>query len=117
MHAAALYQRSGEELLTASATDPALREKTLGILADRMTPDEIEETTQALKTEQGAAGLVSAPCLPILSFSPSNSGTSIRIRHPGWERRTRNWTTSTGNLRPMRTPSACRQTSEFRILP
>ena len=59
MHAAALYQRSGEELLTASATDPALREKTLGILADRMTPDEIEETTQALKTEQGAAGLVS----------------------------------------------------------
>jgi hypothetical protein len=59
MHAAALYQRSGEELLTASATDPALREKTLGILADRMTPDEIEETNQALKNEQGGGALVS----------------------------------------------------------
>lgn len=59
MHAAALYQRSGEELLIASATDPSLREKTLGILADRMTPDQIEETNQALKSEQGAAALVS----------------------------------------------------------
>ena len=59
MHAAALYQRSGEELLTASATNPALREKTLAILADRMTPDQIEETNQALKSEQSVAALVS----------------------------------------------------------
>jgi hypothetical protein len=59
MHAAALYQRSGEELLTASATDPALREKTISILTDRMAPDQIEETSQALKSQQGAAALVS----------------------------------------------------------
>lgn len=58
MHAATLYQRSGEELLTASATDAALREKVLGILADRMTPDETAETDQALKSEQGAVVLV-----------------------------------------------------------
>jgi hypothetical protein len=58
LHAAALYQRSGEELLTASATDPAQREKVLGIFSDRMTPDEIEATGQALKSQQGAADLI-----------------------------------------------------------
>jgi hypothetical protein len=59
MHAAALYQRSGEELLTATVSDAALREKVLGILSDRMTPDEIEETDRAVKSEKGAAALLS----------------------------------------------------------
>src|SRR5436853_2756038 len=38
LHAAALYQRSGEELLMSSATDPELRAKVISILEDRMTP-------------------------------------------------------------------------------
>ena len=59
MHAAALYQRSGEELLAASVTDSALKQKVLGVLTDRMTPDEIVEVDQALKSQEGAASLVS----------------------------------------------------------
>jgi hypothetical protein len=38
LHAVTLYQRSGEELLRASAKDPQLREKAMTILSDRMLP-------------------------------------------------------------------------------
>jgi hypothetical protein len=39
LHAVALYQRAGEELVTASASDPALRTKVLGIFSERMSPE------------------------------------------------------------------------------
>jgi hypothetical protein len=48
LHAVALYQRSGEELLTASVKDPKLRAEVIGILSDRMTPQRLERTEQAL---------------------------------------------------------------------
>jgi hypothetical protein len=48
LHIAALYQRSGQELLTAAARDADLREKVLGILADRMTPGRLEWISKAL---------------------------------------------------------------------
>ena len=54
LHAITLYQRTGEELLTASATDPALRTKTLGILYDRITPQSREQLEQALAKGQGS---------------------------------------------------------------
>ena len=38
LHAVALYQRSGEELLTASANDQNFGQKIMSILEDRMTP-------------------------------------------------------------------------------
>ena len=38
LHAVSLYQRSGEELLTASAGDPQLRSKVIMILSERMDP-------------------------------------------------------------------------------
>jgi hypothetical protein len=43
LHAAALYQRSGEELLRAAAKQPELRDKIRRILSDRMTPQLIEQ--------------------------------------------------------------------------
>ncbi len=58
MHAAALYQRFGEELLIASASNPQLREKVLGILSDRLTPVRLEETDVALRHPESAAALV-----------------------------------------------------------
>ncbi len=58
MHAAALYQRAGEELLTASAGDRDLKEKVLGILSDRMNPERIERTEHALRSEQSARKLL-----------------------------------------------------------
>ncbi|HYM78638.1 MAG TPA: hypothetical protein VE377_21895 [Candidatus Dormibacteraeota bacterium] len=38
LHAVALYQRAGEEILAASANDDALRSKVLAILSDRLLP-------------------------------------------------------------------------------
>jgi len=58
MHAAALFQRAGEELLLASASNPSLREKVLGILSDRMEPARLELTAQALSNPQSAASLI-----------------------------------------------------------
>jgi hypothetical protein len=58
MHAAALYQRFGEELLIASASSPQLREKVLRILSDRLSPSSLEETEQALQHSETATALV-----------------------------------------------------------
>lgn len=49
LHAVALYQRSGEELMTASTKDEALREKVLSILSERMNPQRLEATRDALR--------------------------------------------------------------------
>jgi hypothetical protein len=58
MHAAALYQRFGEELLMASASNPQLREKVLGILAERMSPAHLEQASQGLRHPESAAALI-----------------------------------------------------------
>jgi hypothetical protein len=48
LHAITLYQRSGEELLAASAKDARLRQDIMAILSDRMVPQELDEVEQAL---------------------------------------------------------------------
>jgi hypothetical protein len=55
LHAAALYQKSGEELLTASANDADLRAKVISILDDRMTPQMTYDVEQNLKNGQVAS--------------------------------------------------------------
>jgi hypothetical protein len=52
LHAAALYQKSGEELLTASAHDPDLRARVIAILDDRMTPQRTYDIEHDLKNGQ-----------------------------------------------------------------
>jgi hypothetical protein len=49
LHAVTLYQRTGEELLTASAGDSQLRSKVMSILSDRMDPAVQERVEQALQ--------------------------------------------------------------------
>ena len=51
LHIAALYQKTGEELLQASTKEPELRGKVLAILSDRMTPVRLERVTNALSSE------------------------------------------------------------------
>jgi hypothetical protein len=48
LHAVGLYQRSGEELLTASAGDPQLRSKVITILSERMDPQVSQRVDQGL---------------------------------------------------------------------
>jgi hypothetical protein len=49
LHAVALYQKSGEELLTASMQDKQLQAKVLSLLSQRMSPQRLEQTDQALR--------------------------------------------------------------------
>jgi hypothetical protein len=49
LHAAALYQRAGEELLLASPGNPELRGRAAAILGDLMTPRRMEITERALQ--------------------------------------------------------------------
>jgi hypothetical protein len=55
LHAVALYQRSGEELLNASVKDPQVRAKVIGILSERMTPQRLERAELALAREEDLA--------------------------------------------------------------
>jgi hypothetical protein len=48
LHAVTLYQRSGEELLTASLGDQQLRSKVVKILSERMDPEVSERVERAL---------------------------------------------------------------------
>ena len=48
LHAVALYQRSGEELLAASVKNPQLRDQVIGILSDRMEPRRLQRVEDAM---------------------------------------------------------------------
>jgi len=52
LHAAALYQRAGEELLASAAKDEKLRESVVGILMDCMLPLRLEQVEAALRAGQ-----------------------------------------------------------------
>ena len=52
LHAIALYQRSGEELLTASAKDEALRGKVLIILSTRFLPQQLSQVEEGLRADR-----------------------------------------------------------------
>jgi hypothetical protein len=66
LHAVALYQKSGEELLALSATNPQLREQVLAILSERMPPQEIERLTVSLQGKDSAEEI--ARLLPADTF-------------------------------------------------
>lgn len=50
LHAVALYQRFGEELVTAATKDERLRQQVIDILAERMLPQRYEQIEQALQS-------------------------------------------------------------------
>ena len=51
LHAVALHQESGEELLIASTSNQQLREKVIVILANRMSPQRLEQVEAAPQTK------------------------------------------------------------------
>jgi hypothetical protein len=63
LHAVALYQRAGEELLAASRGDAELRGKVLTVLSDRMFPARLawlEQTIQSDRTSEMLEGIMPA---------------------------------------------------------
>lgn len=57
MHAVALYQRAGEELLTVAATDDGVRQAVLAILAERVLPQRLSHIEEALKAGRPQSAL------------------------------------------------------------
>ncbi len=68
LHAADLYQRAGEELLTDSVNDPELRQRVVAILADRITPGRLDRVELALHDSDRAAASLSSEVLPAVMF-------------------------------------------------
>jgi hypothetical protein len=60
LHAVALYQRGGEELLTGAAKDEKLRESVVGILTDCLLPLRLEQFETALRAgrDEDAVALI-----------------------------------------------------------
>jgi len=78
LHAVALYQRAGEDLLTASSKDEQLGGKVIGVLSDRMFPERrawLEQTIRTGKMNELFEGI-----------SPADSfylTAEFRQRYPG----------------------------------
>jgi hypothetical protein len=66
LHAVALYQRAGEELLSAAASDEKLRQMVMDILSDRMLPQRAEQIDINLRA--GRATDVIAQITPVETF-------------------------------------------------
>ncbi len=66
LHAVALYQRTGEELVTASATDDGLRPKVMNILSDRLLPQRSRRMEHALSA--GRVSEVLSEMMPADAF-------------------------------------------------
>jgi hypothetical protein len=78
LHAIALYQRAGEELVAASEGNEELRGKVVGILSDRMTPHRASEVNDALQGSQAAE--LSRQITPADKFYLASE---FRRRYPG----------------------------------
>jgi hypothetical protein len=83
LHAVALYQRTGEELLSAAAQDEKMRERVVDILSDCLLPQRLGQLEEALRAGRGDDAL--ALIAPAESF---NLAVEYRRRHasekPNW---------------------------------
>jgi hypothetical protein len=58
MHAVALYQKLGEQLLTACAVNAHTRERVTAILSDRLEPRRLSELTSAMQRPEAMAAML-----------------------------------------------------------
>ncbi len=81
LHAVDLYQRTGEELLTAAATDAQLRGEVTGILADCMTTNRLVQVEDALQSKKSITAFL-PKMLPTETFY---LGAEFHRKFPGRE--------------------------------
>jgi hypothetical protein len=93
LHAVALYQRTGEELLSASATDEDLRSKVMIILSDRVNPQRSEQVEQGLR-----AGHVTETLTRMTPADTFYLTAEFQRRYPG---EIRSWGTATQELQTL----------------
>jgi hypothetical protein len=77
LHAVALYQRAGEELLTASVKDEQLRKEVISILSDRMLPQRTSQLDRDLR-----AGRISEALPQIMPGDTFYLALEYRQKHP-----------------------------------
>jgi hypothetical protein len=90
LHAAALYQHAGEDLVTAAVANRELRGRVLDILSERLNPQRLGQVEQALQSGDVAASL--APLTPADTFHLS---ADFRHKYP---QETASWGTAGGEL-------------------
>jgi len=78
LHAVTLYQRTGEELVTASAENAKLRQTVMNILSDRMAPERSERLESAL-----AAGHVPDALAQVMPGDTFYLAAAFRRKFPG----------------------------------
>ena len=93
LHAVALYQRTGEELLSASASDEDLRRKVMIILSDRVNPQRSEQVEQGLR-----AGHVTETLTRMTPADTFYLTAEFQRRYPG---EIRSWGTATEELQTL----------------
>jgi hypothetical protein len=93
LHAVALYQRTGEELLSASASDEDLRGKVMIILSDRVSPQRSEQVEQGLR-----AGHVTETLTRMTPADTFYLTAEFQRRYPG---EIRSWGTATQELQTL----------------
>jgi hypothetical protein len=79
LHAVALYQRSGEELLLASERDATLRQQVIDVLGNRMAPQRLETLEKSLVNNEDSIAVL-AQTMPADTFYLA---AEFRRRHPG----------------------------------
>ena len=77
LHAIALYQRAGEELLTASVKNEDLRNKVIAVLSDRMLPEQSKQLERDLS--KGQISEILARVMPADTFYLA---AEFREKHP-----------------------------------
>jgi len=77
LHAVALFQKSGEELLTASEKDEALRAQVLAILSDRLLPLQSRQIEEAMR-----AGRVSEIIHQLMPADTFYLAAQFQQKHP-----------------------------------
>jgi hypothetical protein len=77
LHAIALYQRAGEELLAASVNDEALRNEVVTILSERVLPQRSRKLEQALR-----AGQISDVLPQMLPAETFHLAVEFHEKHP-----------------------------------
>lgn len=78
LHAVTLYQRTGEELVAASAQNEKLRQSVLGILSDRIAPERSGNLERSL-----AAGNVDVALAQLLPGDTFYLAAAFREKYPG----------------------------------
>jgi hypothetical protein len=78
MHAAALYQRSGEEILKMAAANPQTAQEVVGVLSERLSSKRLESVEDGLRSPESAEALISR-MFPAETFYLA---AEFRQRHP-----------------------------------